>query len=400
MTNRSFSTTLSGMSNKAQSPSPTNFRAVQFLVLGAQFIFALAANTIQPLLPTIQEELGLSIFASSALPTIYTVSLAFTNLAVGFFIGKLGIKRMILGAGILGVLASLLAFLSPSFAVLTLAYIAYGFAIGSAFTSLTTLYSHLPERYRDFGLYHAFFGIGGIVAPLITGFVQNRGLDFHLIFLVYLILMFVSFLVFLLFPGLENRKYQNGSMGSMVKTLLGPLLIMGIAVMGTYAAAEIGIVTYAGNQHIGTYSTTPAQASLVLSGFWVVFTLSRFITDPLARRFGTKTLVLACVGIAFLALIGWILGAGVWTFLVIGLALGPIFPAMQKFINNHLPDEKKGLFNGGTYASLGAITSLVLPLMGSLGEGGIQRAFIPSAVCLILLFVLVPVVIRRLDNQP
>jgi MFS family permease len=311
----------------------------------------------------------------------------------------MGIKRILLIGIFAGAVASIVAFFSPSFALLTIAYIAYGFAIGAAFTSLTTLYSHLPEKYRDFGLFHAFFGIGGIIAPLITGFVQDRGMDFHLIFMLYAILMLASFFVFLWAPGIENRTYKNGNMGAMMKTLLGPLLIMGIAVMGTYAATEIGIVTYAGNQHISTYQTSPAQASWVLSGFWVLFTFARVITDPLARRFGTQKLVMAMVALALVALIGWIFGAGLWTFLIIGLALGPIFPAMQKFINNHLPDEKKGLFNGGTYASLGAITSLVLPLMGSLGEGGIQRAFIPSVLCLIALLFLVPVVVRRLNRQ-
>lgn len=374
-------------------------RLVQMTIVLGQFVFSLLANTLQPMLPAVQEALGLTLLEASFLPTIMTVTLTVTNLAVGIFIGKAGIKTIMIASGVLGIAASLFVAAGESLAGLIAAYIVFGMTMGSAFTSLTTMYTHLPERYRDFGLYHAFYGLGGIVAPVILGLVLGSGRSYRVLFWVYIVLLAV-FAVFLFFTKvISNQRYPGVAFAEIGAAFRSPVILLGIAVLGCYAASEIGVTTYAGNMHINAFGLDAANASFLLSLFWILFTASRAVTDPAVRRFGIRTMGwIAGVG-AFVSLAVWMTGLTIAAFPLIGLFMGPIFPIYQKYVNDHLAPGMRGIFNGALYASVGAFTTLALPVMGAAGGIRAEFAFLAPAVLTIAMIMLIPILLAKASRK-
>lgn len=377
-----------------------NPRLLQVQLLIGQFVFALAANTLHPILPSVQGMFAITVLESSILPTIYTAAIAVANLAVGILIGSLGARTIYVFASIAGILGSILAALTGSFLGLIFAFVLYAIGIGSAFTSITTLYTHLPEKYRDFGLYHAFFGIGGIVAPALVGLILRAGASFQLTFWFYLAVLILNLIWLLGSRSVTNTLYGDNKLSSLGKVLANPFVIIGIIALGCYAAAEIGVVTFAGNMNIASYSMDAADSGFLLSLFWVCFTLSRIATDPLVKKFGLLALIISvsCGGV--IAIATWALGLTAWTFPAIGLFMGPVFPALQKYINNHLPLQHRGIFNGASYASLGGMTSLALPLMGALGELNLVYSFLLSIAFFFILSFLTVLLVRRIRKLP
>ena len=369
---------------------PPSTRLLQAHLLLGHFIFALFATTLQPMLPAIQQDLGLTIFQSSSIPTLMTGVLAVTNITVGVFIGKTGIRTMYGISGIIALLASPLGFFSRSFPGLLLGFMLFGMAIGAAFTSLATMYSHIPREKQNFGMFHAAFGLGGIISPLILNGAMNTPMGYRGVFLLYFFLALVNLLILLVNKEMKSESYTSSSPELLPasKIFKNPLIVYGVLMMGVYAAGEIGTVTYAGNFNISGYSLTLQQNSLLLSLFWIFFTLSRLFTDPMLRRWNIQGVGLYA-GLGGSLLIGlWVGGFGSWIFPGLGLILGPVFPAVQKYATQKLNPESRGLFNGAAYGALGIVTSLTLPVMGSISEVSLHGSFLVPVILFLFLGIL------------
>ncbi|NCN06150.1 MAG: MFS transporter [Spirochaetales bacterium] len=351
---------------------------VQLQSLLGHFVFALLATVVQPLLPAIQQKYDLSIFQSSLIPTTYTVFMTLTNIAVGIGVSKFGVRKPYFGALGLGVIASILIGFAGSYPVLLGSFALLGVSVGTAFTTLSTAYAHLPTKYKNFGLFHGAFGVGGMAAPLILAVVLSFGLGYESIFGVFVVLLILSIGLLVQNRAFEHRSAEALSLHGLGKAVLRPVFFLGILGMGMYAGAETGSIVFSGNLQGRFYGLELAQNSFLLSLFWVGFTLSRFATDPLLDRLGLRWILVFSAWGAALVLLLWVLGFGFWIFPLSGLFMGPVFPAIQKFVNDQLPDEEKGLFNGAAYGSLGLFISGTLPIMGSRAEVGITSAYVVS----------------------
>ncbi|GAB6091586.1 MFS transporter [Spirochaeta dissipatitropha] len=372
-----------------------NYRVTQGKLIAAHFLFALILNSIPSLLTVFQQEFNLGIFQSSMLPLSINFSIMIANLFIGFLIAHIGQKFVLLAAVGIQFAGLLVISIAPVFIAVLSGFMFIGFATGAIFTALSTIYAELPEKYQNFGLYHAFFGVGGVLAPLFASLWLAGDRNFRGLFAVYAIVFLVLLVSLASTKQIKNLKFREFSMKEMFSTVTSPIVLTGIAVFGMYAAAEIGSATWSVNAGMSVFSLSSRNANILLSAFWVTFTFSRLITDPLARRVGSLRLVRICGLIAALAVSLWIIGISPYVFPVLGLALGPIFPAFQKHMNGMLPRQKRGLFNGLTYLSTGISAMFFVSLMGGIGEHSLALAYLPVLGTLSVMFVLV-LVIRKI----
>ena len=360
-----------------------NHRLLRRLLLCAHLLFALLLNSYAPLLPIIQQEFGISIAQSGILPTVIAFTIMVINLAAGMLIHRIGQKHIFVMAIILAVTGSVVIAVSQSFLLFIVGYTFIGFATGGAFTGATTIYAGLPEDLQNFGLYHMFFGIGGMLGPVILELWTGRGLDFRQLFLIYLVLFLMLF-IWTMRMTISNVRYKHFT--NKGRVLRSPIAFIGITLMSSYAVAEIGGTTWASNMIIDGY--TFGSAPLVLSGFWLAFTLSRFVSDSLYRKIGPIRYIQIGMPASLLITILWMLGINPYLFVLLGFLFGPVFPMLQKYINNHLPDEQRGLFNGMTYATNSLFTIMVLPIMGLLGNTNMALAYIPILIFIVIVLIL------------
>ncbi|AFG37000.1 MFS transporter [Spirochaeta africana] len=369
-------------------------RKIQLKLIASHLLFALIVTSMPSLLAVFRLEFGLGVFQSSVLPMAITVPVMIANLFVGFLIAHIGQKAVLLSSLVLEITGLILVSLAPGFAMVLIGFSLVGLATGAAFTALTTVYSELPEKYQDFGLYHAFFGVAGILSPIIISFWLEAGLGYRSLFGVYAGLFVLLMAALSTSRSISNQKFREFAITDMVKVAGSPLMLLGVSVFALYAAVEIGGSTWSVSAGISIFSLSSRTANLLLSAFWLVFTLMRFGTDAAARRVGALNLVRGCLLLAVVSLIVWIVGLTPYAFVLLGAALGPVFPAFQKHMNGLLPRQQRGLFNGLSYLATGVASTVFIPLMGGIGEQSLAYAYIPLVVCGVAM-VLVVTAIRR-----
>jgi fucose permease len=363
-------------------------RIQQTTLLIAHFAVALALNTSMPLLPILKSTLGLSVLETSVLPTLLTVSTAIANLLAGFLIAHIGQKRLLMGGFLLMIGGTILLALATSFMGIAIAFFVMGIGIGWLFTALTTMFSGLPAEMQNFGIYHSLFGMGGFLAPIILNQTLRSGLSYRWLFAAYAAMLFLLFLTFFLNRSIENIRYPGASFRGMIAVLAGPLVSVSLLAFAAYAAVEIGTSNLSGIMSVDFYGLNEISAGYILSGFWLAFSISRFFSEHLAKRFGGLRFLALCGVMSLGVVILWSVEAGAWMYVLAGLTFGPVFPVLQKWVNRQLEPEKRGLFNGMTYAFTGLGATITLPIMGRLGDIRMSYAFIPSLVLIILFSVL------------
>ncbi|MBI9097201.1 MAG: MFS transporter [Spirochaetaceae bacterium] len=362
---------------------------IRNIILFGHFTVAVAINTLAPLLPTLQAKLGMTIFQSSAIPTAMTISVMVANLLMGVLIAHLGQKKVLILSLIIVMSGTIVGYFANSFILILISFSLIGFACGASFTGLSTIYAGLPIKFQNFGLYHAFFGIGGMITPLLVSFWIKNGRDYHELFFLQTLIVLIALILVMSARSLKNIQYKNFRFREMFSVISSPFIRLGILVLAVYASVEVGCVTWNANMSTDGYGLTPATAGYILSSFWLLFTLSRIFADFIARKIGSVTLSVSCSLLTIAVISLWILGVSPYLSPLLGLLLGPVFPVMQKYINNHLAPEQKGLFNGLSYASTGLTATMIIPIMGSLGDISMIGAFLPVPLVLLVLVFLI-----------
>ncbi len=365
-----------------------NQRGVQLFVFGAMFAFSAATNGVAPVLVNIQKEFGLSIGASSLVPLLKTLSVMGANLAGSLLIAQLGLRRTIAGALALGAAGSLLLALAPGFWAVCLAGMLLGAGTGATFMGLSSLYSHLEKGYQNFGLFHAFFGVGGIASPLLAAAVQGAGVSYRAIFGIYALVLLFPLGIVLATPLIPALRYERIRLREAGRILSKPPVYLTFLIFFFYSGSEIGIITWNGNLFHNGFGASPEAASLVLSLFWGVFTFGRVMTEFAERRWGPLGVLrrfpfLVAAGVPLLIL------TGSPVFLAVtALGLAPIFPTAQKYGNQVLTGREAGLYNGAVFLSASVGSSILVTLMGVMADGSVRAAYlIPVAGFLGILLV-------------
>ncbi|MGI9255534.1 MAG: MFS transporter [Salinispira sp.] len=367
-------------------------RSLRILLTGAHFILAMIINTSHPLLVLIQDSFEISIAESGILPAVISISLSAATLILGIFMNSLGRKATLLLSFILTMGGCLFVAVSDSFVQFIIAYAIIGAGIGSGFVTGSTIYAGL--RKQNFGLYHGFFGLGGMAAPLILKFWVDSGMNFRWLFFFYLAVIIPVLITAVFFripePVLSEVSGDGRHTGETDNTHMRVgrnitlTIASGVMLISSYAVAEVGASTWAGNMSVDGYGLE--SASFILSGFWLLFTLSRFFSDRIPAAPPRAIFILTLFSLIITAL--WMAGVGAWLFIVLGASFGPVFPVAQKHINSLLPDSKRALFNGLTYAGNGIGIMIIVPVMGLLGNTMIALAFIPTLLISIMVLFL------------
>jgi len=364
-------------------------RRLVLLILITQFFLSIILNTSQPLMPVIQRTFGISIAQSSVFPALISISVTIFTLIIGLLMNRIGRKNSLMYSFVLAMAGCLVIALSNSFGLFALGYALIGMSIGGGMATETTIYVGLSKY--NFGLYHGAFGLGGICAPLILALWTGQGLDFRLLFLCYLFLFLFS-VIMLLFTRIpmpeaalaaaaaaatEPATTTSAEPRASTARINLPLFALGIGILTSYAIVEVGSSTWASNMIINGYEL--ANPSFILSGFWLLFTLSRaIIADRLARRLGAMKSIAILMALSFFIIFLWMMKIHPWLFLLLGLSFGPVLPIGQQYFNHLLPDRQRGLFNGMTYGGHGIGIMLFVPIMGLLGNRNMTLAYIPT----------------------
>lgn len=221
-------------------------------------------------------------------------------------------------------------------------------------------------------LSQVFFGIGAIIGPLGSGYMEQAAIGWQNIFVLVAVLSAFSGAIFLLFKtavkGSEEKLNYNDFM-----ILAGnkKFLILMVCMM-LYIGAEIGMWGWISTLLKNSYAASPMEAGLAVALFWVFMTIGRYITAKLTNLITLKRIILvlsfgATASTLLLAI--WNSERFIWIMIpFIGLFLSGIWPTIVA-----LSGDITGKYSGpAAYVVIasGAFGGMIFPyLIGLFGQG-------------------------------
>jgi len=367
-----------------------NQKQIRTFAFLSMIVFSLTANTIAPLMTSIQDGFGISVAKSSIIPILNTIGVMIANLIGSFLIAQIGIKRYLSISFFMAIIGSIAFVFSQNFIILLISVFFIGASTGAGFTSLSTTISHLDKKYQNYGMLNAFFGVGGIIAPFITSYFLAKNLNFRSIYLIYLFLFILLLLYLNTSKMMQNIKYDAIKILEAINILKKKIIIFSLLIFLFYSGTEISVITWAGNLFVDLFDYSKEFSSILLSYFWITFTVGRFLTDWMNNKF-TELKTIIYSSILFFISLGVILILKLpYFFILVGLAFGPIFPSIQKFTNQKLPSREVGMFNGLSFASTGLGAMIISTSMGIIADFNMILSFsIPYITFALIIFITV-----------
>lgn len=325
--------------------------------LAVTMLVAVIANAgiwaIVVIMPAVEAEFGLS-RADAALPyTVNMIGFALGNFAIGRALDRFGVTRSLILA-VLGLVGGLvLAILSTSIAVLSVAQLIIGFASAVGFGPLIADISHWFVRRRGIAVALVASGnyLSGAIWPmLLAGILEDSG--WRAVYTVMAIVTFagVTPLAFLLRrqTSLDTRDAAQLASSLNAKTAgIGPrplaylLGFAGISCCVAMSMPQVHIVSLCVDLGFG-----PAVGAEMLSLMLLGGVGSRILSGLLADRLGGVRTLLIGSTLQCLALFLYLPAGGLVSLyivsLVFGLSQGGIVPSYALIVREYMPAKEAG----------------------------------------------------------
>lgn len=359
-------------------------RKQQILVFFEMLLISMAANSLAPLIIAFQEKFNLNMAQAAMFPVLLTAGGVSANILGSLLIARVGVRRYNYLFFLSLLLTSGLFFGANSVFILYCAIFTLGFNTATGLAVTSTVLSHLSPKYQNFGMFNAFFGIGGMIAPGVIYLLLKNNFNYNFIFLGFMILGIATWLFLLKAKFLPEYKYRGTSLKESFSILKMPVVYFTLLIFIFYAGSELGMVLWSSNLFTKAYSLSAQTSAMYLSGFWLLFALARMATNFIEKHFSFHRLLtllplLVVLLLTLLLVKGWPL-----MFLAMALCLGPIFPLTQKYALKHLPKSQAGMFNNLVFGFVSLGNVMISGLMGVMGNWNIFAAFVIPGVGLLL----------------
>jgi fucose permease len=362
----------------------------------AIFVYGIIAAMLGTILPDISKRFSLSPKQNGNIAMAQAVGL----MIGGFFVGPLmdvqGKKiGILLGLGL--IVAALLGLRTAGgYGAVAAFMFLLGTGGGAIVTGANTLppYIKIGDLTTDgvFNLLNLFFGLGGLLTPLIAARLFRNQSSRLLIFAASLAGLTLAVSAVTPMPGAEG---QVAFQASLVTDLLArPALLALAAMLFLYVACEVGVWNWLA-RHLIAQGVSQAKALTILSlGFALGLLLgrvvvSRVLTDVSAERVLFGSGVLMAITTFFMLqsksdTIAWV------TVFMAGIAMAPVFPTTLSVVNSRFPETAATAVGIATTAGwLGLVVSS--PIIGGIAGDDPKR--LKTALLILPLFSIVMAVV-------
>jgi fucose permease len=282
-----------------------------------------------------------------------TIAVIFVTFPIGYIacaaangplIGWLGIRlHLIIGSAIILGSVILIA-VRPSFVLLVVLEAVLGFGIGALDAGLNTYLSTLAGSASLLNYFHAFFGVGALVGPVVVATMLARGFAWNTFYVLLAILLVPLIVWFGLYPKMVRETV----------VVAGPRLTVALRsqivwITAVFLCVYVGLESSVGNWGFSFLTEDRGQGLLaagwIVSAYWLGLTVGRFILGALAERAGVGIVALsvACIGgVIVSTLLVWVIPtAGVATvgLVALGFFLGPLFPTIIAVMPRLVPAD-------------------------------------------------------------
>ncbi|WP_040557777.1 MFS transporter [Reinekea blandensis] len=327
--------------------------------------------------PFMREELGQPLEASGLLVMALTLSVAVSGFFSSWLSRRLGIGRLLALSCLLTGSALVGYALFPHFYLLIVCASVIGLAAGA---TDATVNGYVAKNFSDRVMQwlHASFGIGITLGPVTMTLVLAANGPWQLGYQIHAMVQLILAVLFFVTAGLwitrsdEHRQVAaheaDRHVTSMPSSLTRLPVWLGMMAFFLYCGLEISVGLWSFSLLTDVRGLSAAQAGTWVSLYWAMFTVGRFAMGFITGRVSSHRTVQLGISVSVLATVLLAVGGSVWLSLLalalIGLAYGPIFPAMMSTTLQRVGARD---FNNamGLQISSAALGMMVLP--GSIG---------------------------------
>lgn len=368
-----------------------NYRALKLLT-AAIFVlvcgYSMCSNIIGVTMDPLINEFALTGASQGLMTSMINLGSTLPLLILPLLQGRVHKRWLILSAGLLQVLMLLLTGVAGSVPLLLVACALLG--AGNSFTD-TCVNSYIVDLYPEkrsvyLNLLHGFFGVGGLVTPLlITWIISMSGwrTSYYVAAVIFAVICFLF-----LWACLKTRGRITGSSPSAEAPITGAMfksyfrnrrnmLLLGGIIF--YAASQLGIVNWI-VRYMSVRFDNAELGSVCMSVYWITVAVCRLFSSrlPFAPH---KMLVAGAAGAGVFHAIGVLSGNAVVMLVctgLLGLVSGLCIPVMvsEAALGN---EDKTALTTSALYLMMG-VSRMVMPLlMGAVATTDISSAMLLPA---------------------
>lgn len=359
------------------------------IVCGYSMSFNILSNTMDPMIG----EFALTGAAQGLMSSMISFGSMIPLLVIPLLQGRVHKIWLILGASVLQVLMLMLTGVSANFGMLLTACVLLG-AGNNVTDSCVNSYMvdlHPENSAGVLGLLHGFYGIGGLLTPILVSFIMEKAGWRSAYYVAAAV--FGAICVLFAVVGARSRK-NSAAVGSAAEKPLTGAMIAGylrdkrslffLGGAAFYAASQIGLLNWV--VRYTTVQFNDAQTgSMCLTAYWVCTTVCRLVTPRLPFKPG-KMLVVGMIGAAAFNALGVVSGSAVGMLIasgLIGVISGMYIPVMISEATRG-NEDKTSLVTSAIFLLMG-LARMVMPLgMGAVGAFSLDAALLlPAAAALL-----------------
>ncbi|KAF2838739.1 MFS general substrate transporter [Patellaria atrata CBS 101060] len=328
------------------------------------------------------------------------VSIIFVTLAIGFItsafftdaiLAKLGRGKSMMVAEALMLASYVVIVFTPPFPVVCAAFFLCGLGYGSVLAMSNVFMANLANSTLFLGFGHGTYGIGGVIGPIIATTMVSRGFLWSRYY--FITIGVKAFAIAsegwafwnyekeeptrLLNSRQQDTEQRNSSDLSepskiqlLRKALKNRMTLIGALLIFAYQGAEVSISGWVISFLITYRNGDPSRVGYVTAGFWGGITVGRFVLTHFASRIGERRFTyIMTLGTIALQIFVWfvpnVIGDAV-AVSILGLFLGPVYPAAQTIFARVLPRDIQTTaigFIGSAGSSGGAVAPFLTGLL-------------------------------------
>jgi MFS family permease len=351
-----------------------------WVILASATLTVMAGAIIAPVLAVMGEGLGVEPGPARILITTHSFFVVLLSPIFGVLIDKIGPKKpLMLGLALFGISGGAGLFIDVYWLMLV-SRTMLGIGVAAILTSITVLvfnlYKQGVERNRIMGYRASSQSIGGIIWPLLGGFLGT--FSWHYPFAIYYVGIPLCLLTILFIPATRpDSEASTGEQGTSVLRLLRdtPILLVlyGLVFLGMVFLYSLVVFL---PQVLERFDlTSPFHISLFISGMSLVAGIVALMYGKIRIRLSYKrilsiTLILWTIGFIMLsqASTTWLVG---FSLLFFGAGQGMLAPTTQLWVGELVPASFRGRITSylGSFGLLGQFLSPIMfnPLASTLG---------------------------------
>lgn len=366
------------------------------VILSAVMLDAIGIGLIFPILPALLRDVGHTTEVATTLGlmlALYSACQFLFSPILGVLSDRFGRRPVLLVSLAGAAIDYLIMAFAPQLWMLVLGRAIAG--ITSANMAVATAYitdiSTEEERARRFGLFHAMFGIGFIIGPVLGGILGDFWVRAPFIAAALLNTVNFSLALFVLpesRPGQSDAKFTWDALNPFkplkwALTFSALIPLMAIFVIMNFIGTMYGTIWALFSED--SFQWSGMMIGLSLGAFGVFHAGAQaFLTGPAVARLGERWALIVGMGCELTALVilglatqGWVLFALAPLFALGGIGM----PALQSYTTTRVGPDKQGQLQG-VLASLVSLAAVFGPIFFSFAYFGIRGTW-PGLVWII-----------------